>query len=51
MPESKRWGWVPSSLRTRTLAFFVTLLALAIASTVLVTRTVLLVRLDQRIDT
>jgi two-component system OmpR family sensor kinase len=49
--ESRRWSWVPSSLRTRTLAFFVCLLALAIASTVLVTRTVLLVRLDQRIDT
>jgi signal transduction histidine kinase len=49
--EISRWTLVPASLRTRTLGFVVGLLALAIASTVLVTRAVLLARLDQRIDT
>jgi two-component system OmpR family sensor kinase len=40
----------PPSLRMRVLAFFVGLLALATLSSVLVTRQVLLSRLDQRID-
>jgi two-component system, OmpR family, sensor kinase len=41
---------VSASLRTRIVAWFIGLLALATLSSVLVTRTVLLVRLDQRID-
>jgi two-component system OmpR family sensor kinase len=41
---------VSASLRTRIVAWFIGLLALATFSSVLVTRTVLLVRLDQRID-
>jgi signal transduction histidine kinase len=41
---------VSASLRTRIIAWFIGLLALATLSSVLVTRTVLLVRLDQRID-
>jgi two-component system OmpR family sensor kinase len=41
---------VSASLRTRILAWFIGLLALATLGSVLVTRTVLLVRLDQRID-
>jgi two-component system OmpR family sensor kinase len=41
---------VPWSLRTRIVAFVIGLLAFAILASVLVTRTVLLVRLDQRID-
>jgi signal transduction histidine kinase len=43
-------GRVSASLRTRIVAWFIGLLALATVSSVLVTRTVLLVRLDQRID-
>jgi two-component system OmpR family sensor kinase len=43
----RRWPW---SLRTRILAFAIGMLALATLASVLVTRTVLLVRLDQRID-
>jgi signal transduction histidine kinase len=43
-------SWLPSSLRTRILAWFIGLLALAMLASVLVTRTVVLVRLDQRID-
>jgi len=39
----------PSSLRTRILVPFIAFLALAVASSVLVTREVLLIRLDQRI--
>jgi two-component system, OmpR family, sensor kinase len=39
----------PSSLRTRILLPFIAFLALAVASSVLVTREVLLIRLDQRI--
>ena len=39
-----------ASLRTRIIAWFIGVLALATLSSVLVTRTVLLVRLDQRID-
>jgi two-component system OmpR family sensor kinase len=41
---------VPWSLRTRIVAWFIALLALATVSSVLVTREVLLLRLDQRID-
>jgi signal transduction histidine kinase len=43
-------GDVPWSLRTRIVAWFIALLALATVSSVLVTREVLLLRLDQRID-
>jgi signal transduction histidine kinase len=43
-------GWIPSSLRTRIVAWFIGLLALAVLSSVLITRTVLIIRLDQRID-
>ncbi len=45
----RRLRWVPSSLRTRILVPFIGFLALAVASSVLVTREVLLIRLDQRI--
>ena len=45
-----RLRWVPSSLRTRIVAWFIGLLALATVASVLVTREVLLIRLDQRID-
>jgi signal transduction histidine kinase len=41
---------VPWSLRTRIVAWFIAVLALATVSSVLVTREVLLLRLDQRID-
>ena len=41
---------LPSSLRTRILAYFIGLLALATITSVVVTRTVLHVRLDQRIS-
>jgi two-component system OmpR family sensor kinase len=43
-------GRISASLRTRIVAWFIGLLALATLASVLVTRTVLLVRLDQRID-
>jgi signal transduction histidine kinase len=46
----ERLRWVPSSLRTRIVAWFIGLLALATVASVLVTREVLLIRLDQRID-
>jgi signal transduction histidine kinase len=45
-----RWRRVPWNLRTRFVAFAIVVLALGALVTVLVTRTVLLVRLDQRID-
>ena len=41
---------MPSSIRTRTIVSFVGILVLATLSSVLVTRAVLLVRLDQRVD-
>ena len=43
-------GRISASLRTRIVAWLIGILALATVSSVLVTRTVLLVRLDQRID-
>jgi two-component system OmpR family sensor kinase len=46
----ERPKWFPSSLRTRIVAWFIGLLALATVASVLVTREVLLIRLDQRID-
>jgi two-component system, OmpR family, sensor kinase len=46
---SRRLRWVPSSLRTRILVPFIGFLALTVVSSVLVTREVLLIRLDQRI--
>jgi signal transduction histidine kinase len=48
--DNVRRRWLPGRFRTRVLAFFIGLLALTVLSSVLVTRTVLLVRLDQRID-
>jgi two-component system, OmpR family, sensor kinase len=42
--------WVPSSLRTRILAWFIGVLALAMLASVVVTRAVVVLRLDQRID-
>ena len=45
-----RLGRVPTSLRTRILVPFIGFLALATVSSVLVTREVMLIRLDQRID-
>ena len=42
--------WLPTGLRARFLAAFIGLLVLSVVSSVLVTRTILLVRLDQRID-
>ena len=48
----RRRRWLrsfPSSLRTRILVPFIAFLALAVASSVLVTREVLVIRLDQRI--
>jgi two-component system, OmpR family, sensor kinase len=42
--------WVPSSLRTRILAWFIGVLAVAMLASVVVTRTVVVLRLDQRID-
>jgi two-component system OmpR family sensor kinase len=45
-----RLRWVPDSLRTRILAWFIGLLVLATVLFVGVTYTVLVVRLDQRID-
>ena len=47
---ARRLRWIPGSLRTRILASFIVLLALAVISSVFVTRVVLQVRLDQRID-
>ena len=41
---------MPASIRTRTIVWFVGILALATISSVLVTRAVLLIRLDQRVD-
>ena len=41
---------MPSSIRTRTIVWFVGVLAVATLSSVLVTRGVLLIRLDQRVD-
>jgi signal transduction histidine kinase len=49
-PARERLRWVPASLRTRIVAWFIGLLAVATVSSVLVTREVLLLRLDQRID-
>ncbi len=46
----RRFRFLPSSLRTRILAAFVGFLAFAIAASVLVTREVLLLRLDRQID-
>jgi signal transduction histidine kinase len=48
--RSTRIGGVRWSLRTRIVAFVTGLLAFAVLASVLVTRTVLLIRLDQRID-
>ena len=45
-----RLSWLPASLRTRILTWFIGALALAIASSVFVTYRVLLIQLDQRID-
>lgn len=45
-----RLPWVPESLRIRIVAWFIGLLALSILSSVLVTREILHLRLDQRID-
>ena len=45
-----RLRWVPTSLRTRILAWFIGLLAVATTASVVVTYEVLLIRLDQRID-
>jgi two-component system OmpR family sensor kinase len=42
--------WVPTSLRTRILAWFIGVLALATIASVVVTYEVLLLRLDQEID-
>jgi two-component system, OmpR family, sensor kinase len=42
--------WLPSSLRTRILAWLIGLLALSTLASVLATRAALLIRLDQRID-
>jgi signal transduction histidine kinase len=47
---SGRWRRLPGRLRTRILALSIGMLLLATLATVLVTRTVLHVRLDQRID-
>jgi signal transduction histidine kinase len=47
---ANRLRWVPDSLRTRILAWFIGLLALATVLFVGVTYTVLVVRLEQRID-
>lgn len=47
LPRIRR---MPSGLRTRIVAWFVVLLALATVAFVLVTREVLLIRLDQRLD-
>ena len=46
----ERLRWVPSSLRTRVLAWFIALLTLATGAFVVVTYEVLLIRLDQRVD-
>ena len=46
----RRLRWVPSSLRTRILAWFIGVLALATIASVVVTYEVLLLRLDQEID-
>jgi signal transduction histidine kinase len=45
-----RLPWIPKSLRIRIVAWFIGLLALATLSSVLVTREILHLRLDQRID-
>jgi signal transduction histidine kinase len=45
-----RLRWVPSSLRTRIIAWFIGVLALATVASVVVTYEVLLIRLDQEID-
>src|SRR5687768_10038150 len=42
--------WSPAGLRTRIVAWFIFLLALATLSFVLVTRQVILIRLDERLD-
>jgi signal transduction histidine kinase len=47
---TRRLGWVPTSLRTRILAWFIGVLALATVASVVVTYEVLLLRLDQEID-
>ncbi|MGH3032590.1 MAG: hypothetical protein ACRDNE_17850, partial [Gaiellaceae bacterium] len=46
----RRLRLLPSSLRTRILAWFIGLLALATLASVLVTREVLRLRIDERID-
>jgi signal transduction histidine kinase len=46
----ERLRWVPASLRSRILAWFIGVLALTTVSLVVVTYEVLLIRLDQRID-
>jgi two-component system OmpR family sensor kinase len=45
-----RLRWSPAGLRTRIVAWFIFLLALATLSFVLVTRQVILIRLDERLD-
>jgi two-component system, OmpR family, sensor kinase len=52
LPRRPSWlrRWEPASLRTRILAWFIGVLALATVSSVLVTYEVLLNRLDNRID-
>jgi signal transduction histidine kinase len=47
---SERLRWVPSSLRARIVAWFVGILSLTVVAFVVVTYQVLLIRLDQRID-
>jgi signal transduction histidine kinase len=46
-----RLAWVPGSLRARIVAWFIGVLAVTTVALVLVTYEVLLIRLDQRIDT
>jgi signal transduction histidine kinase len=49
--RDRRVRWVPGSLRARIVAWFIGVLALMTLALVLVTYEVLLIRLDQRIDT
>jgi signal transduction histidine kinase len=49
-PSLRGARWVPASLRARIVAWFIGVLALTTASTVLVTATVLGIRTDQRVD-
>jgi signal transduction histidine kinase len=49
-PRLRGTHWVPSSLRARIVAWFIGVLALTTAATVLVTATVLGIRVDQEVD-